>query len=341
MKQSVMTHPGVIEYREVERPVPQAGEVLVHMQRIGVCGSDIHVYHGLHPYTSYPVVQGHEVSGVVAGLGEGVQGLREGDIVTFMPQVFCGKCYHCLHGQEHICENLKVLGFQTDGAGQEYFAFPADMVLKMPAGVTLDQAAMIEPVSVGVHALRRAGGAKGKKVLVFGAGTIGNLLAQSARADGAERVMLVDIAPYKLEKARECGFKWVMNSHAGDVPSEVERCFGPDRADLIFECVGAEETITHAINVARKGTTIVVVGVFGRKPAVDLGLVQDHELSLVGTLMYQRADFLQAIHWLEQGKLRLEPLVTARFPFERFLDAYHHIEEARGNSMKVMIDLPE
>lgn len=339
MKQSVMTSPGVIEFREVPAPLPQDDEVLVRMRRIGVCGSDIHVYHGLHPYTSYPVVQGHEVSGTVAGWGANVTGFSEGDLVTFMPQVFCGTCYHCLHGQEHICENLKVLGFQTDGAGQEYFPVAADKVLRMPPNITLDQAAMVEPVAVGVHALRRAGGAWGKRVLVIGAGTIGNLLAQSARAAGAREVMLADISPYKLERAKACGFEKVVNPREEDLAEAVERHLGPDRADLTFECVGAEETIGNAIAVARKGTTIVVVGVFGKKPVVDLGLVQDRELSLVGTLMYQKPDFEQAIDWLSTGKLNLTPLVSARFPFERFLDAYKLIEEARGNSMKVMIDL--
>jgi L-iditol 2-dehydrogenase len=340
MQQSVMTHPGVIEFRDIPRPSAGPGEVLVHIQRIGVCGSDIHVYHGLHPYTSYPVVQGHEVSGLIAEIGAGVSGLDLGDLVTFMPQVTCGTCYPCRHGMEHICENLKVMGFQTDGAGQEYFAVAAEKVLKMPAGISLDHAAMVEPVSVGVHAIRRAGGAAGKNILVLGAGTIGNLLAQSARAGGARKVMLCDISAYKLERARACGFDGLVNPREQDLAGAVLDYLGPERADLIFECVGAEETITNAVHIARKGSTIIVVGVFGKKPVVDLGLVQDRELTLSGTLMYQKPDFEQAVEWLAAGKLALDPLITARFPFARYLDAYHAIEESRGSSMKVMIELP-
>src|SRR5215475_9701923 len=185
MKQAVMTAPGEIAFRDVERPIPNDDEVILKTERIGVCGSDIHVWHGLHPYTSFPVVQGHEVGGVVAALGKYVTGLKISDKITFMPQVTCGKCYACTHGMYHICESLKVMGFQTGGAAQEYFALPAENVLKLPDSMSLDEAAMIEPIAVTVHALRRGGGAEGKKVVVLGSGTIGNLTAQVAKASGA------------------------------------------------------------------------------------------------------------------------------------------------------------
>ena len=157
MLQAVMTQPGKIAInRRVPRPVPQPGEVLIHVRRIGVCGSDIHVYHGLHPYTSYPVVQGHEVGGVVAELGPGVSGFAPGDPVVFMPQVTCGECYPCRHGMYHICDHLKVMGFQTGRRGAGVFPGQGrDGAEAASTMVSLDQAAMIEPISVAVHALRR------------------------------------------------------------------------------------------------------------------------------------------------------------------------------------------
>ena len=340
MKQAVMTEPGRIEYREVDRPTLEDKEVVVQTKRIGVCGSDIHVFHGLHPYTSYPVVQGHEVSGIVAEVGSQVEGLAPGDKVTFTPQVTCGKCYPCTHGMYHICESLKVMGFQTGGAAQEYVAVDADKVLKVPENVTLDQAAMVEPISVAVRALSRAGeDLQGKNVLVLGAGTIGNLVAQVARAYGAKAVMATDISDYKLDKAKECGIDFVVNPDKEDLSEAILRDFGPDRADLILECVGVQETVTQAIENARKGTTIVVVGVFSEKLEVDLGLVQDRELSLVGTLMYQKRDYQRAIELVASGKLSLDAMITHRFPFEHYLDAYQTIEEAKDNIMKVMIAL--
>jgi L-iditol 2-dehydrogenase len=339
MKQAVMTAPGVIEQRQVAQPVPGPGEVLVHIRRIGVCGSDIHVYHGLHPYTHYPVVQGHEVSGTVAALGAGVSGFAEGEAVVFMPQVTCGQCYPCRHGMYHICDQLKVMGFQTNGAAQEFFPVPAEMVLKLPAALSLDQAAMIEPLSVAVHALRRGGPIAGKKVVVLGGGTIGNLVAQTARAMGAAGGLLTDISPYKLDMARAVGLPLVINSQQQELGAAILAAFGPDQADLILECVGVQPTISQAVACARKGSTIVVVGVFGQKPAVDLGLVQDRELSLVGTLMYQKSDYEQAITLAAQGLVHLDPLITHRFPFEEYLAAYHTIEAAQGEYMKVMIEL--
>ena len=339
MLQAVMTQPGKIEFRDIPRPQVKAGEVLIEIKRIGVCGSDIHVYHGLHPYTGYPIVQGHEVSGTVAEVGAGVQGLVPGDPVVFMPQVTCGECYPCRHGMYHICDHLKVMGFQTDGAAQEFFPVAAEMVLKLPASINLDQAAMIEPISVAVHALSRAGSVEGLKVVVLGAGTIGNLVAQVARASGAQAVMITDVSPYKLDKARQCGMDLVIDTSQIDLGKAIADHFGPDKADLILECVGVQDTITQAVNYARKGSTIVVVGVFGKKPLVDLGLVQDRELSLVGTLMYQKRDYERAIELVAAGKLCLDPMITHRFAFRDYLRAYEVIEELKGNSMKVMIEL--
>ena len=156
MKQAVMTSPGTIEFRDVPVPVPGPGEVLIRMKRIGVCGSDIHVWHGKHALTPYPVVQGHEVSGVIERLGAGVRGFAPGDRVTIQPQVTCGTCYPCTHGAYHICDSLKVMGFQTTGAGSEYFAVEAAKVLKLPADMDFELGAMVEPVAVAVHALSRS-----------------------------------------------------------------------------------------------------------------------------------------------------------------------------------------
>jgi L-iditol 2-dehydrogenase len=339
MKQAIMVEPGKIEFHQAEKPQIKDDEILMQTKRIGVCGSDIHVFHGMHPYTSYPVVQGHEVSGVVVAVGKAVKGIAVGDKITFTPQVVCGECYPCRNGMYHICETLKVMGFQTGGAAQEFFVLPEWNVFKLPDDMSLDHAAMIEPVSVGVHAVRRGGDVKGKKVLVLGAGTIGNLVAQVAKASGAEAVMITDISDYKLEKAKACSIDHAINTAKENLNEAILREFGPDRADLILECVGVQATATLAVECARKGTTIVVVGVFGHKPAIDLGLVQDRELNLVGTLMYQKSDYESAIELITSGKMHLDELLTHRFRFDEYLEAYHTIEQSNGEYMKVMIDL--
>ena len=338
MLQAVMTAPGKIEFHEVAKPAPQVNQILIQVKNIGVCGSDIHVYHGLHPYTSYPVVQGHEVAGVISEVGEMVQGFSKGDQVVFIPQVTCGTCYPCRHGMYHICDSLKVMGFQTGGAAQEFIVIDTEKVLKVPNHVPPDQAAMVEPIAVAVHALSRGGEVKEKNVLVLGAGTIGNLVGQVAKALGAKAVMITDVSEYKREQARQSGLDFVVDP-AEDLTRAIIDHFGPDRADLILECVGVQDTITQAISNVRKGSTIVVVGVFGKKPQVDLGLVQDREISLVGTLMYQRQDYEKAIALVSKGQLALEKMISRHYGFLQYMDAYRDIDLAQGNIMKVMIDL--
>jgi L-iditol 2-dehydrogenase len=339
MKQAIMVEPGKIEFRQVEKPVIKDNEVLMQTRRIGVCGSDIHVFYGMHPYTSYPVVQGHEVSGVVADVGKSVKGIALGDKITFTPQVVCGECYPCRNGMYHVCDRLKVMGFQTGGAAQEFFALPEWNVFKLPDDIPLDHAAMIEPVSVGVHAVRRGGDVKRKKVLVLGAGTIGNLVAQAAKAFGAKAVMITDISDYKLEKAKACGIDFAINTDNNDLNEAILRDFGPDRADVILECVGVQATATQAVECARKGTTVIIVGVFGQNPIVNLGYVQDWELNLVGTAMYQKTDYEAAIELVTSGKMHLDELLTHRFAFDDYLEAYRAIEQSNGEHMKVMIEL--
>lgn len=341
MIQAVMTKPGIIEFNDVPIPDIKTDEVLVKIMKIGVCGSDIHVFHGKHPYTSYPVVQGHEVSGVIEKLGADVKGFAIGDQVTIQPQVVCGKCYPCTHEDYHICDELAVMGFQTTGTASEYFAVQAEKVLKLPANITLDEGAMVEPMAVAVHALSRGGEVKDKNVLVLGAGPIGNLIAQTAKGLGAKSVMITDLSDYRLQLAKECGIDFGINTKEQDLAQVIVDNFGENKADLILECVGINPTMEQAITNARKGTDIIVVGVFGEKAMVDLGLVQDRELRLIGTLMYQERDYIKAIELIEQGKIQLKPLITDYFNFKDYLKAYEYIEEKRDQAMKVIINIQE
>lgn len=342
MKQAVMTQPGKIEFHEVPTPEISANQVLIKIMSIGICGSDIHVYHGKHPYTSYPVVQGHEVSGEIFKIGPGVSGLKPGDKVTIQPQVVCDRCYPCTHGRYHICDSLKVMGFQTTGTASEYFAVEAAKVIKLPHNISFDMGAMIEPLAVAVHALGRAGTSLEKqKVLVLGAGPIGNLVAQVAKGLGAAAVMITDLSDYRLQIAKSCGIDYCVNTKEQDLEKIIREKFGPDKADLILECVGANAPMSQAISFARKGSDIIVVGVFGDKANIDMGLIQDRELRLIGTLMYQEKDYLKAIELVKLRKVNLEPLISNHFPFKDYLKAYEYIEERRDQVMKVIVSVNE
>ncbi len=339
MLQQVMTAPGEITFRQVSVPTLSENDVLVKMMRIGVCGSDIHVNHGKHPFTSYPVTQGHEVSGRIEALGAKVQGLTVGQKVTIEPQVYCGQCYPCTHGKYNLCEALKVMGFQTTGAASEYFAVDAGKITPLPETMSYDQGAMIEPLAVTVHAVKRAGDVRGLKVAVLGAGPIGNLLAQSAKALGAKQVLVTDISDYRLSLAAQCGADYTVNTRNQPFQEALVASFGPDKADVIFDCAGNDTTMQQAIQSARKGSTIILVAVFAGLAKVDLAVLNDHELDLNTSMMYRHEDYVEAIWLVNEGKVKLEPLMSRHFPFAAYADAYRYIDENRETTMKVLIDI--
>ncbi len=340
MRQATMVEPGRIEFGEIAAPTPGEGQVLLRIERIGVCGSDVHVNHGKHPFTGYPVVQGHEFSATVEAVGPGVKGVEPGMKATARPQVVCGECAQCKRGDYHICDTLKVEGFQAPGCAQDYFVTDADKVIVLPDSFTHEQGALVEPVSCGVHATGRvAARIAGHNVVVLGAGPIGNLVAQAARCRGARRVLIVDLSDYRLEKARACGLEYTSNATEETLAEASKRVFGDEGFDVAFEAVGVEATMTAAIETIGKGGVIVVVGVFGEQPRLNLALVQDRELSLVGTLMYKHEDYVQAVEWIRSGQVITGPLVTTHFSFEHYADAYRFIDDQRDKALKIMIDL--
>lgn len=341
MLQQVMTAPGVIEFRETPRPIAAEGQVLVRIMRIGICGSDIHVYHGKHPFTRYPVTQGHEVSGRIEAVGSGVEGLSVGQKVTIEPQVCCGHCYPCTHGKYNLCEELKVMGFQTTGTASEYFAVDAAKVTPLPETMSYDEGAMIEPLAVTVHAAKRFPELKGARVAILGCGPIGILLMQSCKALGTASVLVTDVSDYRLSVARSVGADYAVNTGETDMEQALRDAFGSDKADVIYDCAGSDITMGQAIRCARKGSTIVLVAVFSKMASVDLAVLNDHELELNTSMMYRHEDYVDAIRLVSEGKVQLRPLMSRHFAFRDYLEAYQYIDENREMTMKVIIDVQE
>ena len=335
MLQQVMTNPKEITFREIPVPEITADQVLVKIMKIGVCGSDIHVYHGKHPFTSYPVTQGHEVSGEIVKLGENVKNFTVGQ------KIVCGKCYPCRHGKYNLCEELKVMGFQTTGTASEFFAVDAAKVTALPEEMSYDEGAMIEPLAVAVHAVKRAGDVKGMKIAVLGAGPIGILVAQTAKGLGAESVMITDVSDIRLEKAKECGVDFCINTKDKDFGEAMLENFGPDKADVIYDCAGNNITMGQAIKYARKGSTIILVAVFAGMAEIDLAVLNDHELDLNTSMMYRNEDYVDAIRLVNEGKVALKPLISKHFAFKDYKAAYEYIDANRETTMKVIINVQE
>ena len=338
MRQAVMTNPGEIKVGDIEEPSPAPRQVKVRVHRIGVCGSDIHVNKGLHPFTSYPVVQGHEWAGEITEVGEGVTDLKPGIKVTATPQIVCGKCPPCLRGDYNICDFLKVKGFQAPGAAQDFWTTEAEKIVPLPDDFTWEQGAFIEPVSVGCYCTRRAGDLTGKNIAVTGAGPIGNLVAQVAKVRGAN-VMITDVSDYRLEVAAKCGITQTSNARSEDLGEASQRIFGDAGFTVAFECAGVEPALAAVVEHIEKGGDIVAVAVYEDNPRVDMSVVGDRELSLIGTLMYKKQDFTEAVELVAGGQVKLEPMYSEHFPLEQYIDAYRFIDEQGEKSMKVFIDL--
>lgn len=341
MLQQIMTKPGEIIFEEVPVPEVRKNQVKIKMMNIGICGSDIHVYHGKHPFTSYPVTQGHEVSGEIVEVGADVEGLFAGQKVTVEPQVYCGHCYPCRHGKYNLCEELKVMGFQTTGMASEFFVVDASKVTPIPDGMSFEEGAMLEPLAVAVHAVKQMGDVTGMNIAVLGAGPIGNLVAQTAKGMGAAKVMITDVSDLRLEKAAECGIDVCVNTREKDFGEAMLAAFGPDKADVIYDCAGNNTTMGQAIKYARKGSVIVLVAVFAGMAQIDLAVANDHELDIKSTMMYRHEDYVDAIALVNGERVHLRPLISKTFAFRDYLAAYRYIDDNRETTMKVLINVQE
>jgi L-iditol 2-dehydrogenase/threonine 3-dehydrogenase len=340
MRQAIMLSPGVIEHRETQEPGKlKENEILLRIKKIGICGSDIHVYHGKHPATTYPVIQGHEYSAVVEKVGKSVVKAIPGMKATGRPQLVCGECGPCKRGQYNACQKLKVQGFQAPGVAQDLFVIDEDRLVVFPDSMTFEQGAMVEPAAVGAHSTSRASDLNGKNVVVSGAGTIGNLVAQFAKLRGARKIMITDVSDYRLDIARQCGIENTLNINKTSFEEGVRSFFGDEGYQVGFEAAGVQISLDVLMKNVEKGGEIIILGVFSRNPIVNMFYLGEHELNVYGSMMYRHDDYEEAALMISSGKIITTPLITKIFPFENFVDAYKFIEQQADKTMKVMIAL--
>lgn len=340
MKQFVLQDTKLFKCHEIDIPIPKKNEALLKIKAVGICGSDMHTYYGKHPFVHTPVVLGHESSGEIISFGSNDHNQLEiGDRVVIRPQRTCGKCRPCLEGRYNICEKLDVLGCLSTGASSEYFAVETSLLYKIPNSLTYTEATLLEPLAVAIHAVKRGGDIRGKNILVCGAGTIGNVVAQAAQGLGAKQVIITDISDHKLDIAHNCGIEHTVNVKEENLEQAVEHILGSDQLDIILECSAVESVLDQAISIAPKGISIIIVGVFEDKPKVDMAAVQDREYSLIGTLMYTHEDYTDAIKLAYEEKVDLKSLLTRTFTFDKYANAYQFIDEHRSTTQKVVIEL--
>ena len=310
MKSIIYKGAGEVVSEEKAVPAPGAGEVLIKVAYSGICGSDMFIYQGTHPRAQARLVMGHEFSGVIEA---GHPTLAKGTPVTVYPLLSCGQCEPCKNGTPHVCNTLKLIGIDCDGGMAEYVKVPADKVVEIPAGLNLKLGAFIEPVAVGVHAVRRSGYKPGDTAVVYGAGPIGLCVAACLSYFGASRVLVIEANPYRLEIARKLGFTPIDAAH-DDILAQVKAHTGGLCADYAFDCAAHPSVQNTLMDVIKVRGTAVVVGSYKKPPEVDLLKVEFKELTLIGIRVYERRDFDIAARILASGTINFEQILTVSAP---------------------------
>ena len=335
MKASQYIKEGVIAYNEVELLEPGDDQIRIKIAYCGICGTDLHIYKGhMDARVKAPQAVGHEASGTVAAVGKNVTGYAVGDKVTVRPLDNCGTCNTCKAGHTHICEKLRFLGIETAGGFAEYWTVPARLVHHLPEGMDLKLAALVEPLAVACHDIRRSEMKEGDFVVINGGGPIGMLIALCARAAGG-KVTLIEINEKRLELAKKMGFA-VINPLKEDAVSLIRAQTGGSGADVVFEVSGSVPGARIITELARPRGTIVMVAIYAKPVEVDLHKFFWKELRMVGARVYEYEDYEKAIALADSHTLPLEELISSVFPLEELQKAFEYLTQT-PDSMKVLI----
>lgn len=319
MKALLLTAPSHLELVDFPDPVPGDGDVVVRVRACGICGSDIHGWDGSTGRRRPPLIMGHEASGEVVATGPRVTAFRAGDRVTFDSTIYCGECRFCRSGAVNLCENRRVVGvspaeYKQHGAFAEKVVVPERILYRLPDALPFDQAAMVEPVSIAVHAVKRTAIAPGSTTVVIGSGMIGLLVIQALRWAGAKNVVAVDLADNRLELARRLGATHTVNSGRADAAAEVARITDGLGADTAFEVVGFTPTLNLALAALKRGGSCVLVGNLSPKTQdFPLQAVVTKELTIVGSCA-SAGEYPLCLDLIARGAIDVKPMIEAVVP---------------------------
>lgn len=345
MKVAVMNGIGKMGFEERPIPVPEDNEVLVKLEYVGICGSDIHYYETgrIGNYiVEPPFVLGHEPGGVVVEVGKNVKHLKVGDRVALEPGKTCGHCRFCREGKYNLCPD--VIFFATppvDGVFQEYVAHEADLCFKLPDNVSTLEGALIEPLAVGFHAANQGGAHAGQTAVVFGAGCIGLVSMMALKAEGVSKVYVVDIMQKRLDKALELGATGVINSKEENLIEKINEITGGEGVDLVIETAGTEITTRSAIEIARKGSTIVLVGYSkSGEMTLPMSLFIDKELTFKSVFRYRHI-YPMAIEAVAAGKVNLKGIATDIFKLDDIQNAMDRSVRDKADIVKSVVKIAD
>ncbi|MFZ7103105.1 MAG: zinc-dependent alcohol dehydrogenase [Peptococcaceae bacterium] len=314
MQAIVLAEPYQLLRKDIPVPKVKRGEVLIKTVYCGICGSELHAFAGKHPLRRPPVILGHEFSGSIFEKGPGVDIFKPGDRVTVFPLIGCGKCEDCRRGEENLCEDKVILGSpKWPGPFAQYVIAPADRVYLLPEEVDFALGALIEPLAVGLHAVRCAEISPGDKIAVLGAGTIGLCITLLAAGAGAATVIVTDVQDFNLVKARELGATDAFNAHDTKLLSKVNSACGEAGCDAVFVAAGVPQLINQGIKMLRKKGKLIVVAMYDEPVPVDIMATRAVEKIITGTKMYLPDDFRRIIDLIKTKKIDPRPLITHTF----------------------------
>jgi L-iditol 2-dehydrogenase len=324
-----------LELVRMPEPEPGPGDVLIRVRACGICGSDVHGLDGSTGRRIPPLVMGHEAAGEVAAIGSAVHDLAVGDRVTFDSTIYCGSCSYCARGQVNLCDNREVLGvspgpYRRHGAFAEYVAVPRRIVYRLPDNLTYEQAALIEAVSVAVHAVSLTPLQPGDRAVVVGTGMIGLLVIQALRQDGAAEITAIDTDASRLELARQMGASSTANAKDSAAVAAIHDL------DLAIECVGANEPVQTAISCVRKGGSVTLVGNVSPRVDLPLQVVVSRQLRLQGSCA-SSGEYPESIELMSKGSIRVDPLISAVAPLAEGPSWFDRLYRREPNLMKVIL----
>lgn len=342
MKALLLTEYKHLSIAELPVPEPGAEDVLVQVAACGICGSDVHGYDGSSGRRIPPVVMGHEAAGTVAAVGSAVKGFKVGDRVTFDSTVYCGLCEFCKRGEVNLCNDRQVVGVSTEdfrraGAFAEYVTVPERILYRLPEGLDFAEAAMLEAVSVALHGVAVAELKGGETVLVIGAGMIGLLLLQAARAAGCSRVFVADIDATRLALAKKLGADEVLEASGAELFAAVMGLTDGRGVDVSFEAVGRNETVAGAIDCVRKGGTVSLVGNIAKEVSLPLQKVVTRQIRLQGSCA-SAGEYPEAMELMVAGKIKVDSLITAVAPLSDGPEWFERLYSREPNLMKIVLD---
>jgi L-iditol 2-dehydrogenase len=341
MKALLLTDYKHLELADLPKPEPGPGEVLIRVAACGICGSDVHGYDGSSGRRIPPIVMGHEAAGVIAAVGSGVSAFKLGDRVTFDSTVYCGCCDFCQRGEVNLCDQRQVVGvacgeYRRAGAFAEYIALPERILYPLPGSISFAEAAMLEAVSVALHAVRVSNLKGGETALVIGAGMIGLLTMQCAHAAGCKSVFIADVDATRLNLAKSLGATEALHFSGGELTREVMRLTGGAGVDVAFEAVGRNETVAASIDCVRKGGTVTLIGNVSQEVTLPLQRVVTRQLRLQGTAA-SAGEYPQAIDLVTSGTIQVKPLITAVAPLEEGSQWFERLYAREPNLMKIVL----